>query len=111
MAGVRPGEAAVIERTPDRAVIHQETVAVTNQWLSSGLPGHSRSLLTRERLAAIRGHQGERAPGAAPFCWLVPPILNETTRLALEAVPATGELRVQGFEPEGPATAPLTLNG
>ena len=111
LAGVRAGEAVVIERTSDQAVIHEGTVAVANHWLTPGLPGHSRSLLTHERLAAIRGHQADRPSGAAPFCWLAPPILNETTRIALEAVPATGELQVWGFEPEGPATAPLTLGG
>ncbi len=109
VVGVRPGEAAVIERTPRGAVVHDGMAAVSNHWLSEGLPGRSRSYQTQERLAAIRKHQAVRRPGAAPFCWLAPPILNQTTRLALEAVPATGELRVQGFEPDGPATAVLAL--
>ena len=109
LAGTRPGETAMIERTSQGAVIHTGMVAVTNHWQTPGLPGRSRSLWTRERLAAIRDHQTIRLPGAAPFCWLAAPILNHTTRLAFEAVPASGELLAQGFEPDGPATAILAL--
>lgn len=112
VVGTRPGEAAIIERTARDAVVHRRGVpAVSNHWLTPGMPGRSRSFLTRERLTAIRGHLAARPPGAAPFSWLEHPILNPTTRLALEAVPATGELRVQGFEPDGPATGILVLAG
>ena len=36
---------------------------------------------------------------AAPFDWLAEPVLNGLTRLAVEASPATGDLRVLGLEP------------
>ena len=41
--------------------------------------------------------------------WLAPPVLNELTRLALRAEPATGRLWVQGYEAYGPATSVLEL--
>ncbi len=107
LVGCRPGEAAVIERLADRGVITDGPAAVTNHWLSCDLPGRSRSPLTVERLAALRGHIAAARHGA--FAWLIPPILNGDTRLALEAEPANGSLKVQGFEHGQPATAPLAL--
>lgn len=49
------------------------------------------------------------AASRAPFDWLRPPVLNGFTRLAVEAEPATGDLRVRGYEPcrEG-GVAPAT---
>jgi len=41
----------------------------------------------------------DRDVSTAPFAWLATPVLNGLTRLALEASPATGELRAVGFEP------------
>ena len=109
LVGVAPGEAVLIERTPRGAVVHDGFGAVSNHWLTPGLPGRSRSRWTVERLAAMSAYQAARRPGAACFDWLKHPILNDTTRLALEAVPATGELVAQGYEADGPATAVLAL--
>ena len=50
-----------------------------------------------------------RQGAAADFSWLVPPILNETTRVAVIANAAQCFLMVQGFEADGPATAVFTL--
>ena len=110
LVGTAPGESVVIERTCHGAVVHGGTVAVSNHWLTSSLPGRSRSLWTVERLAAIRAHQRARSARTQPFDWLLPPVLNETTRVALEAVPATGTLWVRGYEPEGQATLTATLD-
>lgn len=109
LVGVRPGETVLIERTPRGAVVHDGPVAISNHWLTAGLPGISRSHDTLQRLEAMRAHQATRAPAAERFCWLEFPILNPTTRLVMEAVPATGELVVQGHEADGPATAVLDL--
>ena len=109
LVGTAPGEAVLIERTPRAAVVHDGLGAVSNHWVTASLPGRSRSRWTRERLAAMQAHQAGRRPGAPCFDWLAHPILNDTTRLVLEAVPATGELVVQGYEADGPATAVLTL--
>ena len=42
--------------------------------------------------------------GAAGMDWLVPPVLNPDTRLAVMANPAAGRIAVQGLEADGPAT-------
>ena len=34
----------------------------------------------------------------APFAWVEPPLRNEITRLAVEANPKLGNLRVRGYE-------------
>ncbi len=109
LVGTVAGESVVIERTRRGAVAHDGPGAVSNHWLSPGLPGRSRSRGTVERLAAIRRHLAVRPAVASPFVWLVPPILNDSTRVALEAVPATGELRLRGYEPDGQATATAEL--
>ncbi len=109
LVGVRAGESVIIERTPDAAEVHDGAGAVSNHWLSSGLSGRARSRWTVERLGAMRAHLAARSAATPPFAWLTHPILNDTTRLALEAVPATGELLARGYEPEGPATECLVL--
>lgn len=109
LVGTRPGEGALIERAVGRTVVHDGLPAVANHWLTAGLPGRSRSIATAERLAGIRAHLASRRPAAPPFGWLTAPVLNGTTRLALEAVPATGRVLARGYEPEGPATALLDV--
>lgn len=109
LVGVKPGEAALIERTPNGAVVHEGPTPIANHWLTPTLPGRSRSVRTLERLAQMRGYLETRDSGAAPFDWLSFPILNETTRLAMEAVPATGRLVAQAYESDGPVSAVLDL--
>ena len=46
------------------------------------------------------------APG--DFSWVRPPILNQTTRLAVIANAARGMLSVQGFEASGGKVGPAT---
>jgi hypothetical protein len=103
LAGPGPGDWAVIERLEDRAVVHDGAQAgrrvAANHWQGSDLPP-----------ARPRGQQSElraevmrtAAPGAAAdLAWLLPPVLNPTTRLALYAEPASGRLVAQGFEAAG----------
>lgn len=107
LVGTRPDEAAVIERTEAKAVVTTGRLAVSNHWLSPGMPGTSRSVRTVERLAAMRAHLAERRGRVPVFDWVQAPILNDTTRLAMEAVPATGEFWARGFEPNGAVTEPV----
>jgi len=46
----------------------------------------------------------------APFDWLTPPILNPDTRLAAVLDASSGQVTVQGFESDGPATRPLSID-
>ena len=81
-------------------------VAAANHWQATGLPGHPRGLESEMRSARL----AETLPQAGSgLDWLAPPVLNELTRLAMRAEPASGRLWVQGYEAYGPATAVLEL--
>ncbi len=81
-------------------------VCVTNHWLTPTLGGRPRSRHSHDRLDMMRSRMAAAAEGLA---WLEMPILNDTTRLAVTANAATGELTVQGFEAGAPATSVLRL--
>jgi hypothetical protein len=102
LAGARPGEGCVIERTETEAAIHPAPMVVTNHWLTDGRAGHPRSDCSVER----RRHLAYVCGEVRGLDWVGPPILRPETRLACVLVPATGSALVQGFETEGPVTAP-----
>jgi hypothetical protein len=104
LAGTRPGEGCVIERRPDEAHVLEGPAAAANAWQSPGWRGLARGEANAERLAAIRQAEA-RLDGV--FAWLRPPVLNEMTRLVFVADAATGSFAAQGWEADGPATAPL----
>jgi hypothetical protein len=108
LAGTTPANGVVIERLESAAWVHPAPVCVTNHWLTPALQsqGRPRSRDSQDRLAAMRGRLLAVAPG---LTWLQAPILNSTTRLAVTANVATGELTVQGFEAGAPATSVLRL--
>lgn len=110
LAGAAPGERCVIERTENRAVTHDDDCAAANDWLR----GHDRwearigadRMLTcpfeeaaessRARREALKEWSGEFARDS--FGWVLPPVLNRYTRIAVEMCAATGTLRVVGYE-------------
>jgi hypothetical protein len=104
IAGARAGEGCLIERTETAAHIHLGPCCIANGWHPAGpaRPGRwiPRGTLVRgladseNRRALLERHACE-----APFAWLVEPVMNGLTRLAVEASAVTGELRVIGFEP------------
>ena len=102
--GINPGEGCVIERTERRAWIHPAPAAVANHWLSQGLKGRPRGIDSRRRHRLMNGLS--RLPCTA-FDWMIAPIHNKDTRLAMVANPATGRILVQGWEADGAATAVL----
>lgn len=104
LVGTGPGQTCVIERRPDAARVIEGPAVAANAWQSPGWRGLPRGEANDERMAAMR-----RAVPAldAAFGWLRPPVLNETTRLAFVADPSTGAFVAQGWEADGPATAPL----
>ncbi|MEM7223595.1 MAG: hypothetical protein AAF495_11480 [Pseudomonadota bacterium] len=107
ICGPKAGEACVIERLEDHAEVIEGPAAAANHWQRVERPSRPRGAGSpgrRDQLARDQGSAGD------DFAWLRPPVLNPTTRLAMTAEPATGNLKAQGFEKDGPATAVLCLN-
>jgi hypothetical protein len=104
LVGARPGESCVIERRPDEAHVIDGAQAAVNAWRSPGWRGRARGEANTERLDAMSRAEGDLDPA---FPWLRPPILNDTTRLVFVADPQSGAFVAQGWEADGPATAPL----
>jgi hypothetical protein len=104
LAGVNPGETAVIERQPDRAATPPGPAAAANDWRTPGWTGRPRGDDNPGRLAAIAA----LAPGFDdPAAWLRPPVLNANTRLVFVGEAAGGAYLAQGFEALRTATPPL----
>lgn len=107
LSGVRPDEGCVIERTETGAIVHDGACAVANAWRSPHLTGRVRGCDNPERRALLERLQAGPLSG---FEWIVPPILNRFTRLAVEANAAQGTMGVLGYEHEAPATAEFRLS-
>jgi hypothetical protein len=106
LSGTDPDQGCVIERTETQAHVRESPACAANHWQSFYLPGRARGADSEKRARTLHNIQ-RRAPDG--FAWVVPPILNPTTRIAVVANARRGTLWVQGFEADGPATAPLTL--
>lgn len=110
LAGIKPGETAVIERTETEARVHEGGNTVANHWQAPGWRGHTRGLDSAGRACQMHSVPTEFDPR---FSWLTRPILNWNTRLAMVADASEGRLLAQGYEVAGhtaaPATAPLDL--
>ncbi len=106
LSGTAEDEGCVIERTENQTHVREAPACAANHWQSFHRPGRSRGAESEKRAHRLREIQ-RRAPDG--FAWLSAPILNATTRVAVVANAKRGVLWVQGFEADGPATAPLTL--
>lgn len=105
LVGVKPGEAAVIERRETSARVAAEPIAV-NEWSAPDWhAGHYRAFEDAARRAAMR-----QVRGAWDLDWARWPLRNHETKLAMVAEPATGRLMARGFEGEKPVTAVLDLS-
>ena len=105
LAGVRPGEACVIERMPEAAhVIEGPAAAAANAWQAANWSGRPRGADNRQRQRMMQTARPEIDP---TFPWLQRPVLNEWTRLVFVAEAASGAFVAQGLEAEGPATRAL----
>jgi hypothetical protein len=58
----------------------------------------------RARRDTLNGWSGRFA--RQPLAWVAPPVLNAMTRIAVEMCPASGTLRVAGYELEDGAEFP-----
>jgi hypothetical protein len=112
LAGCKPGERCVIERTETGARVYENTTGAANDWLQSmplweGRLGGDKVLTStfedaaensRARRAALAAWQGAFARDS--FIWIEPPVLNKYTRLGVEMCPSRGILRAIGYELE-----------
>jgi hypothetical protein len=110
LAGTRPGERCVIERTEEGFSTRTEQTGAANDWLEPVEPWEARvggDLLfncdylgaranSRDRREALAAWSG--SPEGASFAWVVPPVLNKFTRLAAEMCAAQGIMRLVGYE-------------
>ena len=110
LAGCRPGERCVIERTEHDFNTRIDDHGAANDWLESmplweGRIGARRLLtcsfdeagrLSRARRQGLATWQGSFA--RERFSWVTPPVLNRYTRMAIEMCPARGILRAVGYE-------------
>jgi hypothetical protein len=118
LAGCRPGERCVIERTEEGFASRAEDTAAANDWLhgEGGWEARvcARLFLTsscedaaahsRSRREALRSSQYPSSCGG--FAWVRPPVLNPFTRIAAELCAATGTLRAVGYEKEPDSELP-----
>jgi hypothetical protein len=110
LAGCRPGERCVIERTEHGFNTRIDDHGAANDWLESvplweGRIGARRLLtcsfdeagqLSRARRQGLATWQGSFV--RERFSWVTPPVLNRYTRIAIEMCPARGILRAVGYE-------------
>jgi hypothetical protein len=127
LVGCSPGEHCVIERTEDAHRTREHETVAANDWCvgdaryEARLGAHLALVATyaeaaansQGRADALAGWNGTFARDS--FAWVVPPVLNRYTRIAVEMCPAAGRLRAIGYEaPRGatvaePATQPFDL--
>jgi len=114
LTGAKPGEIAVVERREREARALRGPAVVANDWQQRETGWNGR--MGHENNQARRACIGAFAPGGAPFRWVEPPVLNPTTRLAVEmSAVGVGELIARGYETRSwrqlpaPATADFHL--
>jgi hypothetical protein len=107
LAGVKPGETCVIERSETEARVHDGPNVAANHWQAHGWHGHERGTDSAGRACRMHTVSPELDAG---FSWLEPPILNPNTRIVMVSDAALGRLVAQGYEAMKPATAPLELS-
>jgi hypothetical protein len=101
LAGARPGEGCIIERTEDAAAVTEAPACVANHWLTDRFGrGAARGFDSVGRQAGLAACVYDPAE---PLAWVVPPVANPYTRLAAVLEPNAG-LSVQGWEKHGPVT-------
>ena len=106
LAGTKPSDTVIIERSETEARVHEGANATANQWQAAGWHGHARG---KDNAGRARQMHGVSTDLDAQFPWLAPPILNDNTRLVMIADAARGQLVAQGIEEERAATEPLRL--
>ena len=108
LSGAEDDQGCVIERSEHDAAVHETPTSISNHWLDLDLPGRVRGMDSTGRRELM-----ENLRDAVPndFSWVIPPILNPTTKISAVANAARHQLLVQGWEEDGPATRIFTLEG
>jgi hypothetical protein len=106
LAGLKPAEITVIERTEAEARVHDGANVAANHWQAPGWSGHPRGHDSAGRARMMHAVTPELD---AAFPWLRAPVLNGRTRIVMVSDAAEGRLVAQGFEAGQPATEPLEL--
>lgn len=116
LVGTRAGERVVIEREETTFRTRVADEAIANAWQDArdgweprvcgvGRPAENNA----RRIAALSAWAGR---DASVFAWVVPPVLNVFTRLSVDMSPASGSLRVMGWEPDASGgAAPVSAGG
>jgi hypothetical protein len=105
LVGCKAGERVVIEREGDIVRSIPDETVVANDWrrrsdnwrpraCGDGAPVEN----NRRRVAALEAWRGRDVEG---FGWATAPVLNVCTRLTVEMCPASGTLKVAGWEDDG----------
>ena len=110
LVGCNRGERCVIERTEEGCTAREDDTATANDWLHGQSrwearinPGMVLTASYQDAAARSRARREALAGccepfGCAAFAWLVPPVLNAFTRVAVEMCPAQPLLRTAGYE-------------
>lgn len=101
LSGAEAGEGCVIERGRTSAAVREAPCSIANHWIAGDGGGHPRGWDSPGRWRMM---ENIRQSAATDLSWVVPPILNPTTRLAVAANACAGRLQVRGWEAHGPAT-------
>ena len=110
LVGNDADEGCVIERTETNSVVRKSPASVSNHWVGDTRYGYHRGIDSESRYAQMEAIL-EESLHDKPFQWVMPPILNATTRLAVIATPKSGRLVVQGWEREEPVVKLFDLGG
>ncbi len=107
LVGCGKDERCVIERTEEGCSSRTHETSAANDWLVSREPWEARvvAMIWSYEQAAARSRARRDAISAwsgsfveESFAWVAPPVLNPYTRIAAEMCPASGRLRVMGYE-------------
>lgn len=102
------GEACIIERQEERAVVLDGDGVMANHWCNSQWRrGRPRGVDSHGRWHSLRAAVGQNNLGQG-FSWLRPPVLNHLTRVAAVMNAASGALSVIGLERKGTIAMPVT---
>jgi hypothetical protein len=97
LAGSKPGELALVERTESESRIYRGPVIVANDW-QEVQPGWQARMSRDNNVARTLAMQAV-APDAPHFSWVTTPVLNRLTRLAVEMSAAgAGDFAARGYE-------------